>query len=1835
MGESQTRSRGKNTSLWALAIPSLLLAISISFACSNAPSGGVDPSGNGSTAVACSKPDQGCPCDSVGLTAECGEVLSKSGGVVTCSLGKRTCDGSAWGACVGDKTMFKSEAPVTRAESQIEGLGQPVPCVNNPCDPDCISINDNGLGLDAGPGLSVNDAGGISLLGKGSDCGADAAADAGADAGPCICATSYTNVAPSATPTLSAGGTISPYQVTDSNDLVLEANNCSVWAWISAGNAPGGGQWLAYTWPSSKKIAKMHMDTASATVVSACGVIGRTAGAAQVQWWDGSKWITDGTISGKLDDWDYTFTAPVTTTQVRLYDMYTTNTLGQQSNPIVFEWQVFEVTTVCPNNCNPDGGAGSPDAGAPTTCTLGVTSALSIANPFGSTVPVTYSMVGAGGGAGGGSGGWGGGGGGGSSAVLDNGGIVAFAPGGNGGAGGGFANAGGAGKAASGSFSLAAAHTLAVYVGGGGGGGGYDYGGGGGSGWFGGGGGEPYPYSSGGGTGGSNTGGIGYNGATNGGSLVGGNGGYSGVGGFGGNAGNGGNGGSGWDSGGGGGGFGGGGGATSGPYGAFLPPTAGGTNGGDSLASLPTLGALGSLNWALQKSVPPAAGAPGTIQGTGGNAGLVILTYTSPNGQCSMGGQGGNTPITNVAVSATITLSSGGSVAPNAPSNCKDNIDQNTKCTDWAYINAGTVASGEWAQYTWSAAQTLTKMHMDTRSDSVKDSCGNVGGTLGAADVQWWDGSKWITDGTVTGQYDDWDYTFTQPVTTTQVRLFNVRVVTAAPQPPANPVLVGSFDVSTGPSWPTNPPTYTCQEACSLKFGGNAANYSCSTNSNPLTITHNNYTTIWGIGGCPIAAENYKKSVNYNCGSANCAQSAYCQDNCYGGINYCFKNSVAALPSTCKTVNGVTWCYDNNTCGTSCNSVCAAAGTTPAPDATVFAAQDDPTGAECTNIANAFGIAGPPQIASWTYACLEDTPGTHSVNSGLVGPLYCSTYSGCPTQHLTNMDQLGIPCGAGSRRSICGCNTPAGAAPKPVIFEWQVFGSGPVIPVGPPVLVGSYQVDQGVNWTTNPPTYTCQEGCALKFGGSFSDYSCSTNNNPNTITHTGQTTIWGIGGCSVVAENYKKSANYNCGSSNCAQSAFVWDNCQGAAGTNYCFKASQVVVPPPNNGPLPATCKTVNGVTWCYDNATCGTSCNDVCKAIGSTPASDATVFAAQDDPTGAECTAIANAFGIAGPPQINSWTYACLEDTPGTHAVNSGLVGPLYCSTYSGCPTNHLTNMDQLGIACGGGSRRSICGCNTPTPPPVPVPVPVPAAGCGQNCLGFQCQVAQCPVNSPTTLTGVVLDPAGKNPIFNAYVYVPATLPLPAIPAGAQPDACGGGGNLPPAVTYALTGVDGKFTLTGVPSGSIPLVVQVGKWRRQTTINVSSCVSAAVPAANTRLPKNQGEGNMPHIAITANGCDPMECLLTRIGIDSSEFKSPGAGGAVDYYLGDGIPLSGGSNPPPSTFMQNVNTLKPYDLVMLPCDCGTEYINSGPWSFVGAPTYSALSQYLGGGGRLFASHYGRKWIESPFPGVANWAPDGALNYGDPNVGLINLALPTGADFSSWMSYIGAASSPGKFTISPTRYDTYSTTGLSKQVVTYQNGNVPADFTFDAPLNVPVAQQYGRGMYTDMHLAQGGQSFTFPQECPVSPLTAQEDAAEFLLFNLGGCITPLPPPAPAFGPATFTRQFTAVCPAGKYVQWRDFAWQDTIPSNGSGTANITFTVQTGDNAQSLGAVIPLAVSTVSHPVWILASVANAIAGANQVSHPMLQVNMALNPTPDKNLAPTLIAWQQTFDCVDAL
>jgi hypothetical protein len=261
------------------------------------------------------------------------------------------------------------------------------------------------------------------------------------------------------------------------------------------------------------------------------------------------------------------------------------------------------------------------------SCTTVITSSYNMTTSFPSDINVSYQMVGGGGGEGGGSGGWGAGGGGGSSAIVDQGVTIDYAAGGSGGAEGG-GSPGGNGASAQGTFTLAAGDSLAVYVGGGGGSSGYNQGGGGGAGFFGGGGGGPYAQGGGGGGGGTNAGGAGGNGATSGSSFTGGNGQYS-PSGLGGQSAAGGAGGPSSDKGGGGGGFGGGGGASD--VFSNAQPTAGGSSGANASNTGTSLGGLGATNWAADSTLPAAAGAGATVQGQGGNGGLVILTYSAPS----------------------------------------------------------------------------------------------------------------------------------------------------------------------------------------------------------------------------------------------------------------------------------------------------------------------------------------------------------------------------------------------------------------------------------------------------------------------------------------------------------------------------------------------------------------------------------------------------------------------------------------------------------------------------------------------------------------------------------------------------------------------------------------------------------------------------------------------------------------------------------------------------------------------------------------------------------------------------------------------------------------------------------------------------------------------------------------------------------------------------------------------------------------------------------------------------------------------------------------------------
>ena len=120
-----------------------------------------------------------------------------------------------------------------------------------------------------------------------------------------------------------------------------------------------------------------------------------------------------------------------------------------------------------------------------------------------------------------------------------------------------------------------------------------------------------------------------------------------------------------------------------------------------------------------------------------------------------------------------------------------------------------------------------------------------------------------------------------------------------------------------------------------------------------------------------------------------------------------------------------------------------------------------------------------------------------------------------------------------------------------------------------PTYVGSFRVDDGPSWGTNPLVYSATEAAALLFGGVAADYDISTvGTDASMINNQGWYTIWGISGGTMFNEDYSFSScggTYNCGSPNSAVSAYTRDNATGAQYTNYVFRvdANNNTIPEP------------------------------------------------------------------------------------------------------------------------------------------------------------------------------------------------------------------------------------------------------------------------------------------------------------------------------------------------------------------------------------------------------------------------------------------------------------------------------------------------------------------------------------------------------------------------------------------------------------------------------------------------------------------------------------------------
>jgi hypothetical protein len=401
------------------------------------------------------------------------------------------------------------------------------------------------------------------------------------------------------------------------------------------------------------------------------------------------------------------------------------------------------------------------------------------------------------------------------------------------------------------------------------------------------------------------------------------------------------------------------------------------------------------------------------------------------------------------------------------------------------------------------------------------------------------------------------------------------------------------------------------------------------------------------------------------------------------------------------------------------------------------------------------------------------------------------------------------------------------------------------------------------------------------------------------------------------------------------------------------------------------------------------------------------------------------------------------------------------------------------------------------------------------------------------TTLTGKVYTPAGDLPLYNAIVYVPNG-PVQSFPdGGVTCDRCGAAASGNPLVS-ALTDPSGTFRLENVPAGqNIPLVIQMGKWRRQVTLaSVGACQEAALDAGVTRLPRNQSEGDIPKMAIATGNADPFECLLLKLGLDSAEITAPTGTGRVHFYRGQGGTILSTSTPRSSQLWGSLATLKQYDVVMLPCE-GTANTTTPEKTDGGKQN---VIDYTNLGGRVFATHYSYNWVATaptPFPSgqtgvipatVATWRlPNGADPvdpYGGPFDVTVDTSFPKGSAFADWLFNVQASTTRGTLTLHETRHNVDSVNSPAAQrwlhgINTRQGGGTPivTHFTFNTPVSslppdAGAPEQCGRVVFSSFHVsadALGDGGTTFPTICRNDPPSEQEKALIFMLFDLSSCV----------------------------------------------------------------------------------------------------------------------------------
>jgi hypothetical protein len=613
-----------------------------------------------------------------------------------------------------------------------------------------------------------------------------------------------------------------------------------------------------------------------------------------------------------------------------------------------------------------------------------------------------------------------------------------------------------------------------------------------------------------------------------------------------------------------------------------------------------------------------------------------------------------------------------------------------------------------------------------------------------------------------------------------------------------------------------------------------------------------------------------------------------------------------------------------------------------------------------------------------------------------------------------------------------------------------------------------------------------------------------------------------------------KAQGFNCGPAtdgcgnalDCGTCTTSGDSCGGGGTLNVCghpgtCKSKTCADQNFNCGMVSDGCNNIIDCGTCPSGQTCGAGGkDDVCGTGGSCPPKTC-------QQQGFNCGMAGDGCGTVIDCGVCTGTASC----GGGANPKPNVCGSLSCTPKSCTDQGFNCGMATDGcngiISCGTCSGSQACGAD-PTKPNV--------CATSVTCTGLCLKQTPCSGGATTSISGTVYAPNGVDPLPNTLVYVPNGDPtqnwgVKPFVDGVSVPHCGCGTDVSgnPLVS-AVTDYKGQFIISNMPVGTnIPLVIQNGRWRRQFTIpTVAMCTNTALPstgAQQLRMPRTKAEGNIPKIGFVTGAADALECVLRKIGIADSEFNDPGQGARVDFYLGNtanGPGFNGGpgaqysfNTPDESQLWGTQSTINGYDMLFFAC-MGDEYDRD-------PAAEQTLINYANAGGRAFTTHYGYVWLfdDAPFSTTATWNVNNnsnfvGVNQDGPETGYIVTTFPKGLLLAQWLQYIGASTTQGQMQINTLRDDFSGINASTSQLWVYVNDpnyppKKPMHYTFNTPVGAAPANQCGRVLYDDFHVedAPNGndQGATFPDECILPGMTPQEKMLEFMIFDLGSCVTP--------------------------------------------------------------------------------------------------------------------------------